>query len=83
MNGYRDVFPEKSPKSRPPKREIGHTIETDPKNQLLNRAPYRVVPAEKDDLEAHIRDLVAQGFIRPLASPYGAPVFFVPKTDGR
>ena len=29
-----------------------------------------------------IDDLLAQGHIHPLQSPYGAPVLFVPKKDG-
>ena len=83
VDEYRDVFPEKFPKGRPPKREIEHSIETDPEAQLPNRAPCCLGPMEQDELEAQIRDLVTQGFIRPSASPYGAPVLFVPKKDGR
>ena len=30
-----------------------------------------------------MKDLLAQGFIRPSASPYGVPLMFVPKKDGR
>ena len=30
-----------------------------------------------------MKDLLAQGFIRPSASPYSAPILFVPKKDGR
>ena len=40
-------------------------------------------PAEQDELEEQVKDLLAQGFIRPSCSPYGAPVLFVPKKDGR
>ena len=83
VDEYRNVFPEKLSKGRPPKREIDHSIETDPEAQPPNRAPYRLGPAEQDDLEAQIRDLVAHGFIRPSASLYDAPVLFVPKKDGR
>ena len=76
-------FPEKLPKGRPRKREIERSIETDPEAQASNRAPYRLGPAEQDELEAQIHDLVAQGFMRPSASLYGAPVLFVPKKGGR
>ena len=79
MDEYHDVFPEELPKGRPPKREIEQSIETDPEAQPPNRAPYRLGPAEQDELEAQIRDLVGQGFIWPSASPYGVPVLFVPK----
>ena len=34
-------------------------------------------------MEEHIKDLLEQGSIRPSASPYGAPILFVPKKDGR
>ena len=47
------------------------------------RPPYRLGPAEQDALEEQIKDLLAQGFIRPSCSPYGAPILFVPKKDGR
>ena len=47
------------------------------------RPPYRLGTAEQDELEEHVKDLPAQGFIRPSCSPYGAPVLFVPKKDGR
>ena len=30
-----------------------------------------------------MKDLLAQGFIRPSASPYGVPILFVPKKDGK
>ena len=40
-------------------------------------------PAEEDQLESQIKGLLAQGFIQPNSSPYGAPVLFFPKNDGR
>ena len=48
-----------------------------------SRPPYRLGPAEQDEMEEQVKDLLAQGFIRPSASPYGAPILFVPKKDGR
>ena len=83
VDEYRDIFPEKLTKGQPPKRKIEHTIEIDPAAQPPNRAPYRLGPAEQDELEAEICDFVTQGFIWPSVSPYGAPVLFVPKKDGR
>ena len=80
---FRDVFPEKLPKGRPPERDVEHEIKTDPEAEPPNRAPYKLGPNEQDELESQIKDLVAQGFIRPSVSPYGAPVLFVPKKDGR
>ena len=83
INEYKDVFPEKLPKGVPPHREVQHVIDVEPGNKPSYRPPYRLGPAEQDELEEQIRDLLAQGFIRPSCSPYGAPVLFVPKKDGR
>ena len=63
--------------------EIEHSIETDPEAQPPNRVLYRLDPTEQDKVETQIRNFVAQGFIRPSASPYGTPVLFVLKKDGR
>lgn len=83
VNEYKEVFPDKLPKGRPPKRDVEHHIETVPGVEPPSRPPYRLGPAEQDEMEAQIKDLLEQGFIRPSASPYGAPILFVPKKDGR
>ena len=80
---YRDVFKDKLPKGPPPKWEVVHSIEVQPGSEPTYRTPYRLRPAEQDELEEQVRDLLAQGFIRPSQSSYGAPVLFVPKKDGR
>ena len=83
IQNYRDVFPEKLPKGAPPNREVQHRIEIEPGSNPLYWPPYRLGPAEQDELEEQIKNLLAQGFIRPSCSPYGAPILFVPKKDGR
>ena len=79
----RDVFKDELPKGPPPKREVVHSIEVQPGSEPTYRTPYRLRPAEDDELEEQVKSLLAQGFIRPSQSPYGAPVLFVPKKDGR
>ena len=83
IDEYKDVFPEKFPKGVPPFREVQHVIDVEPGRKPSYRPPYRLGPAEQDELEEKIRDLQVQGFIRPSCSPYEAPVLFVPKKDGR
>uniref|UniRef100_A0A2N9IE13 Integrase catalytic domain-containing protein n=1 Tax=Fagus sylvatica TaxID=28930 RepID=A0A2N9IE13_FAGSY len=41
-----------------------------------------MAPAELKELKEQLQDLLDQGFIRPSASPWGAPVLFVKKKDG-
>ena len=58
-------------------------IQIEPGAEPLLRPPYCFSPKEHEELEAQINDLLSQGHIRPSQSPYGAPVLFVPKKDGR
>ena len=77
-------FKDKLPKrGLPQKQEVVHSIEVQLGSEPTYRTPYRLRPAEQDELEEQVRDLLAQGFIHPSQSPYGAPVLFVPKKDGR
>ena len=80
---YRDIFPEQLTKGIPPKRVVEHSIKIEPGSKPSYRPPYRLGPTEQDELEEQIRDLLAQGFIRPSCSPYSAPVLFGPKKDCR
>ena len=41
-----------------------------------------MAPTELRELKAQLQELLSKGFIRPSASPWGAPVLFVKKKDG-
>ena len=77
------MFPDTLPKGRPPKRDIVHEIRIEEGAKSPSRPPYRLGPAKQDEMEEQVKNLLAQGFIRPSASPYGMPILFVPKKDGR
>ena len=83
IDEFKDVFPEKLPPGRPPERSVEFEVKLEEGSKPPSRPPYRLGPAEQDEMEAQIKDLLAQGFIRPSASPFGAPVLFAPKKDGR
>ncbi|GKB99442.1 putative reverse transcriptase domain-containing protein [Tanacetum coccineum] len=48
----------------------------------IARVPYRLAPSEMKELSVQLQELLEKGFIRPSASPWGAPVLFVKKKDG-
>lgn len=48
----------------------------------MSKAPYRLAPAELEELKRWLDDLLQKGFIRASTSPWGAPVLFVKKKDG-
>uniref|UniRef100_A0A2N9GFR5 CCHC-type domain-containing protein n=1 Tax=Fagus sylvatica TaxID=28930 RepID=A0A2N9GFR5_FAGSY len=66
----------------PPEREVEFTIDLVPGTGPISKAPYRMAPAELKELKEQLQDLLDKGFIRPSASPWGAPVLFVKKKDG-
>ena len=66
----------------PPNREIEFEIELVPGTSSISKAPYRMAPAELQELYKQLQELLEKGFIRPSHSPWGAPVLFVKKKDG-
>ncbi|GJX08704.1 putative reverse transcriptase domain-containing protein [Tanacetum coccineum] len=43
------------------------------------KSPYRLAPSELEELSGQLKELQDKGFIRPISSPWGAPVLFVKK----
>ena len=82
LQEFSDVFPDKLPPGLPPQRKVDHEIIEEPGSKPVNRSYYRMSPRELAELKRQIEELLANGFIRPSDSPYGAPVLFVPKKDG-
>ena len=81
VRDYPEVFPEELP-GLPPVREVDFSIDLEPGSQPLSKAPYRMAPAELEELKKQLKELIEKGFVRPSISPWGAPVLFVKKKDG-
>ncbi|XP_024178320.1 uncharacterized protein LOC112184284 [Rosa chinensis] len=79
VSKYADVFQEIP--GLPPKRVMDFSINAIPGTAPISRAPYRMAPAQLQELKVRIEGLLAQGFIRASVSPWGAPVMFVKKKD--
>ncbi|GJS35866.1 putative reverse transcriptase domain-containing protein [Tanacetum coccineum] len=76
-----EVFPEDLP-GLPPARQVEFQIDLVHGAAPVARAPYRLAPAEMQELSTQLQELSDRGFIRPSSSPWGAPVLFVKKKDG-
>ena len=83
IGGVLRSFSRTTPEGQASKTEVEFEIKLEEGAVPPNKPPYRFSPNEHDELQAQIDDLLAQGHIRPLQSPYGAPILFVPKKDGR
>ena len=73
---FRKKFPGLSPK-----RELDFTIELVPGAVPSSKAPYRMNILELNELKSQLKELIDKKYIRPSASPWGAPVIFIKKKD--
>ena len=83
LEKFRDVITAELPKELPQKREVDHKIELLPGSIPPSKAPYRLNQQELVELKRQLTELMERGYIRPSKSPFGAPVLFVSKKNGK
>ena len=83
LSEFSDVFQDPLPVGLPPERAEGHSIPTEPGHPPTFRQMYRLSPLEYRELEKQVTAFLKAGILEPSQSPYGAPVLFVPKPNGR
>ena len=80
VSDYLDVFPDELP-GLPPIRETEFSIDLLLETTPISKAPYRMAPAELQELKIQLKEMLDKGFIRPSVSPWGAPVLFLKNKD--
>ncbi|GJU74417.1 putative reverse transcriptase domain-containing protein [Tanacetum coccineum] len=70
---FLEVFLDNLP-GLPPARQVEFQINLVPGVAPVARAPYRLAPAEMQELSTQLQELYDRGFIRPSSSPWGASV---------
>jgi hypothetical protein len=81
VSEFLDVFPEELP-SMPPNCEIEFVIELVPGTAPIFKRPYRMATNQLAELKEQLQELLDKGYIHLSASPWGAPIIFVPEKDG-
>ena len=79
---FANVFPDELP-GLPPHREMDFSIVLYLGIDPVSVAPFRMAPVELKELNLQLQELQGKGFIRPSTSPWGAPVLFVKKKNGK
>ena len=80
LQQYNHLFAK--PTSLPPARSADHTIPLVPGAQPVKVRPYRYSPIQKTEIEKQLKEMLAQGVIRPSTSSFASPVLLVRKKDG-
>ena len=53
-----------------------------PRASLSNKAPYRLTPAENEELNRQVHELLEKGLIKEILSPCVVPIALAPKKNG-
>ena len=77
---FSDLFAK--PTGLPPPRSHFHTIPFLPGSQPFKLRPYRYSPAQKDEIEQQVQELLKQGMIQESSSPFASLVLLVEKKTG-
>src|SRR3569833_4280055 len=83
LSEFSEVFQDPLPPGLLPERSEGHSISTEPGHPPPFRSTYRLSPLEYRELEKQVTKFLTDGILEVSQSPYGAPVLFVPKPNGR
>nr|GEZ18910.1 putative reverse transcriptase domain-containing protein [Tanacetum cinerariifolium] len=78
---FLEVFPEDFP-GLPPARQVEFQINLVSGVAPVARSPYRLAPAEMQELSTQLQELSDRGFIRPSSLPWEASVLFIKKKYG-
>jgi hypothetical protein len=79
---YKDIFCEELPRELPPTRGYEHEIDTG-EAAPINLNSYPLSPVHIEEQSRQLSQLLAQGLIQESASPWGFPVLFVKKPEGK
>jgi len=79
LEQYSDIFT--SQVALPPSRACDHEIPLIAGARPVNIRAYRYTPAQKDEIERQVKEMLHQGIIQPSSSPFSSPVLLVRKKD--
>lgn len=78
---FKDVLRD-LPEGLPPNRPVSHTVPLVEGAQPVWKHCFRMSPSERSTVSEYVAKLVANGWVVPSSSPWGAPILLVPKPDG-
>ena len=80
---YLSVFNRDAADALPPHRSFDHAIDLKEGEEPPWGPIYALSPTELKALKEYLEEMLRTGKIRPSKSPAGAPILFVPKSQGR
>jgi len=82
LEEFPDIISDNVPDGLPPVRKISHQMDLVPGASLPNKAAHRMTPAESEELNRQVHELLQKGLIRKSLSPCAVPAVLAPKKNG-
>jgi hypothetical protein len=82
LGEFADILVNELPHSLPPMRSVSHHIDLIPGASLPNKAAYRLIPQENEEVKRQVQDLLDKGLVRESLSPCAVLTVLSPKKDG-
>jgi hypothetical protein len=82
LENFADIIVDELLSSLPPIKSINHHIDLILGASLPNKATYRLIPQENEEVKRQVQDLLDKGLVREILSPCTVPTVLSPKKDG-
>jgi hypothetical protein len=82
LENFADIVVDDLPCSLLPIRSIRHHIDLIPGDSLPNKATYKLMPPENEEVKKQVQDLIDKGLVRESLSPCAVPTMLSTKKDG-
>jgi hypothetical protein len=81
LEEFANIVVDELPRSLPPMRSVSHHIDLIPRASLLNKAAYKLMPQENEEVEKQVQELLDKGLVRESLSPCVVPIVLSPNKD--
>ena len=82
LEEFIDIVVDELPHSLPPMRSVSHHIDLIPGSSFPNKAAYKLMPQENEEVKKWVQELLDKGLVRESLSPCVVPTVLSPKKDG-
>jgi hypothetical protein len=82
LGEFADIVVDELPHSLPPIGSVSHHIDLIPGSSFPNKATYRLMPQENEEVRRQVQDLLEKGLVRESLILCVVPTVLSPKKDG-
>jgi hypothetical protein len=82
LEEFSDIVVDELPHSLPPIRSVSHHIDLIPGAIFPNKATYRLMSQENEEVKRQVQELLDKGLVRERLSPCAVPIVLSVKKDG-